>query len=116
MTDCVFCRIVAGDAPAELVEHGRHHIVIRPLGPHVPDHLLFIPRRHVPDATTDPWLTGALFTLAADFLDRMLCDGNLLTSVGASATQTVQHLHVHLLPRSSSDGLPTDWPWMRDGR
>ena len=112
---CPFCGIAVGRIRADIADEGEAWTSFPPLGPHAPGHMLFIPRRHVTDATKDPTLTGTVFSAASTYLGRVLkSEGNLLTSVGATATQTVMHLHVHVIPRGPSDGLHHDWPWMRD--
>lgn len=106
--DCMFCRIVDGDAPAEIVASWDDAIAIVPLDPVTSGHLLVIPRTHVGDARTDPSVTGAVFARAAE-LAESLPDFNLITNAGAKATQTVWHLHVHVVPRRNCDGLPLPW-------
>jgi histidine triad (HIT) family protein len=114
---CVFCQIASGKVPAQIADEAEGWTSFPPLGPHVPGHMLFVPRRHVADATVEPALTGTVFAAASAYLGRVLrSQGNLLTSVGPDATQTVMHLHVHVIPRGAGDGLHHDWPWMRDTR
>lgn len=115
MTDCVFCKIVAGDAPAEVLQRSKTHVIITPLDPHVRGHVLVIPTVHVTSAVTNPITAGLTFVHAARWLRAMGPQGNLLTSAGPLATQTVNHLHIHVIPRGPSHDLPTDWPWMREG-
>jgi histidine triad (HIT) family protein len=110
--ECPFCAIVAGQAPATVLAEGPRVLIFQPLQPHAPGHALVVPRQHVADAWEDPDLTGLVFAAAARFLGRR--QGNLLTSNGPLATQTVRHLHVHVVPRSERDGLHEDWPWLRD--
>ena len=109
---CVFCLIANGDAPATMLMQPHYGIAIfEPIGPHAPGHALVIPTRHVDDATTDPLLTGQVFATAARWARRFnAC--NLLTSVGTAATQSVMHLHVHVVPRGADDQLPLRWPWL----
>ena len=116
MDGCPFCAIVAGDAPAQIVARWTDALAILPLNPVTPGHTLVIPRRHVADALEDPKLTGFLFQCAADLAQEDMYadaqqrpDWNLLTSVGPAATQTVRHLHVHLVPRRPGDGLHLPW-------
>lgn len=114
MTDsdpCVFCEIVAGRAPATVVYATAGHTVIVPLNPHAPGHVLFIPNRHFDSATTDLQITGLMFAHAARYVRTNEMDANILTSVGSPATQTVSHLHVHVVPRGEADNLPNWWPW-----
>lgn len=111
---CVFCAIAESRERVRIVDEGETWTAFPPLGPHVPGHVLFIPRRHVRDATVDPALTGTVMSAASAYLGRVLkSEGNILTSVGVTATQTVMHLHIHVLPRGAEDGLHHDWPWMR---
>lgn len=108
---CVFCAISTGDAPATILADGPRVVVFQPLAPAAPGHALVVPRQHVEDATTDPDVTASVFRAAAVFLGKR--QGNILTSVGPLATQTVPHFHVHVIPRSACDGLHEDWPWHR---
>lgn len=115
MSDCPFCEIVAGRAPAQFVADGFQSIAIVPLGPVTPGHFLVIPRTHVADAYEDPAVTSATMRDAADWARRM-SDGdprfesvNLITSVGRPATQSVFHLHIHVVPRRVDDGLALPW-------
>ena len=107
---CVFCEIVAGRAPAEVVARGENDIIIVPLNPVVPGHVIVIPHIHVTDVTDDPMVSGACVRAAAWFTkNRGPKTFNLITSVGAAATQTVMHLHIHIIPRSEGDGLGLPW-------
>lgn len=112
---CPFCMIVAGLAPAEVLHKNSAVVVIKPLNPATLGHALVIPRLHLTSAEDDPATTGAVFVHATHYGSRFDAF-NLLTSVGIEATQTVKHLHVHVIPRGGRhDQLPPDWPWMRDG-
>lgn len=84
-------------------------IVFRPLDPVTAGHRLFVPKRHFASAADAPQVAGAVFEAAADYGRRRYDDFNLITSVGAAATQTVKHLHVHLVPRWPNDGLKLPW-------
>ncbi len=106
MDECVFCAIVAGKAPAAIVAQWPDALAIVPHRPVVPGHVLVLPRTHVRDFADDPEVTAATMRRAADFGRR---PANLITSAGSEATQTVFHLHVHIVPRSENDGLPLPW-------
>lgn len=107
---CVFCRIVAGTEPATVVREWEDAIAFSPRHPVTPGHLLVVPRTHVADAVEAPAVTGAVFARAAELAaERGLDSLNLITSRGAEATQTVYHLHAHLVPRREGDGLPLPW-------
>ena len=103
---CVFCRIVSGESPAEIVAQWPDAIAIVPTRPVTPGHILVIPRGHVVDARHDPIVAGVAFARAAS-LGSGPC--NLITSAGSLATQTVFHLHVHVVPRRQGDGLALPW-------
>lgn len=109
---CVFCEIVAGRAPATFVEQSGAHVAFEPLGPQTPGHVLFVPREHVADAAQNPGVTGYVMEQAARYAADV-GPANIITSIGAEATQSVFHLHVHVLPRGARDGLRPSWPWVR---
>jgi histidine triad (HIT) family protein len=88
------------------------HIVIEPLNPLVPGHVLVIPRNHVEDFGQDPITSAMVMARAAALVRPYSEDGasfNIITSIGAAATQTVRHLHVHVVPRTEGDGLKLPW-------
>ncbi|GAA3918290.1 hypothetical protein GCM10022244_29400 [Streptomyces gulbargensis] len=72
-------------------------------------HVLVIPRVHVADAIEDPDVTAAAVRRAAQYAAEIGTDLNLITNVGPDATQTVPHLHWHVVPRTAGDGLPLPW-------
>ncbi len=107
---CVFCDILQQRAPFELVADLTHSLAIVPLNPVTPGHVIFISRVHVPDAYEFPAVTSDVM------MDAMIWarlagpeSANIITSVGESATQTVFHLHIHVVPRVSGDGLQLPW-------
>lgn len=109
-TNCVFCKIIAGDAPARIVESWSDAIAFVPLVPVTPGHVLVVPREHVADALARPFVTALTFSLATQYaVARGMTSVNLLTSAGVAATQSVFHLHVHVVPRSADDGLMLPW-------
>lgn len=110
MSDCVFCAIVRGDSPATFVARWPEVVAIRPLRPVVEGHVLVLPTTHVRDAAADPDVTAVTMHAAASLaVSLMPGDFNVITSAGVAATQTVFHLHVHLVPRSVGDGLALPW-------
>jgi len=109
--DCLFCRIVSGDVPADVVHRTETTLAFRDLEPQAPTHVLVVPRTHQPDAASlaaaEPGAVADLFTAAAavaaqDGLD----DGyRLVLNTGPAAHQTVFHAHLHVL-----GGRPMGWP------
>lgn len=108
--DCLFCRIAAGEIPADVVHSDDQVVVFRDINPKASTHVLAIPRRHVAsfadltDADGDllAALAGALRRVAAD---EGLAGYRIVSNVGAEAGQSVFHLHFHLL-----GGRPMSWP------
>jgi histidine triad (HIT) family protein len=104
MSDCIFCRIVAGEIPSAPVMEGDGWIAIRDINPAAPTHVLIIPRRHVESIATlgdgDGALAGALL-LAARNVARQegLAESGYRTVIntGRDGGQTVAHLHVHVI-------------------
>ena len=110
-TDCPFCeRIKRGEVDFFYMMEAV--VGFEPLNPVTKGHLLFVPRKHVVDAAEDPAITANVFGAAADYAKEKLSklqSFNLITSAGKYATQTVEHLHVHLVPRRKDDGLTLPW-------
>ncbi|MFJ7209515.1 HIT family protein [Streptomyces sp. NPDC098789] len=109
MKTCVFCDIAAGQAPAVILRQWPDALAIRPRSGGVNNgHVIVIPRVHAEDAGTNPDVTAAVMHRAAELMTNLPA-ANLITSKGAAATQSVQHLHVHVVPREAGDGLPLPW-------
>ncbi|MFH8410724.1 HIT family protein [Streptomyces sp. NPDC018019] len=106
---CVFCDIVAGLAPAEVLARWSDAIAIVPLYPVADQHALIVPRVHVDGPAEDPMVTGMVFQRAAEYASATCLPFNLVISEGAEATQTVRHAHAHFIPRAAGDGLPLPW-------
>ena len=117
MPNCPFCQIIAGTADATIVAETTTSIAIIPRDPVTGDapggHVLVIPRQHVADFIESESITATTMADAA-YVARLLRNAhggawNLITSAGADATQTVFHLHVHLVRRVAGDGLHLPW-------
>ncbi|MGN7139043.1 HIT family protein [Streptomyces pseudogriseolus] len=107
---CPFCEINTGRAPATFVHEWSDAIAIVPLNPVVDGHTLVIPKRHVTDFVVHPDVSASVMRRAAQLAgDYPAGSMNLITSRGRDATQSVFHLHLHLVPRSEGDGLPLPW-------
>ena len=113
---CIFCKIVAGDLPATIVDEDERTIAFMDIAPATRGHALVIPRAHAPDLLSVDAEDLKAVALASQRLavrakERLDADGvNLVNSCGAVAWQTVFHFHVHVIPRY--DGDPLRLPWV----
>jgi histidine triad (HIT) family protein len=110
--DCVFCRIVAGTAPASVVYRDETVLAFLDIRPMTPGHTLVVPVRHAAAlADLDPVTGGPLFAAgqrlaAALRWSSLRCAGvNFFLADGVAAGQEVFHVHLHVLPRYPGDGL-----------
>jgi histidine triad (HIT) family protein len=104
---CPFCGY-AGPSPV-LADLGPAY-VIEPLDPVIPGHLLVVAKAHLPDALASPASFGYLAEQAARYaVGQGLRACNLIVNVGRAATQSVDHLHLHIVPRVADDGLRLPW-------
>lgn len=110
--DCLFCRILAGDIPADVIYESETAVAFRDINPQAPTHVLIIPRQHV--ATINDIdgpheaIVGSLFSAARDVAKQEgLSDEGYRTVMNCNeaAGQTVFHLHLHLL-----GGRALAWP------
>lgn len=108
-TSCPFCDIIAGRAPGTVVREWTFAFALLPLEPVVDGHTLIIPKMHVRDFSTNPNVSGATMIAAAEFAADFRDDVNIITSRGYAATQSVFHLHLHVVPRHIGDGLALPW-------
>jgi histidine triad (HIT) family protein len=108
--DCLFCRIVAGEIPADVVAQSDTALAFRDVNPQAPTHALVVPRTHYADAAAladgEPQTVAELVRVArdvarADGLDEY----RLVLNTGADAGQTVFHTHLHVL-----GGRAMSWP------
>jgi histidine triad (HIT) family protein len=112
---CIFCKIVAGELPATIVDEDERTIAFMDINPATRGHALVIPRAHTPDLLSiEPdelgAVVGAAQRLAARAKQRLGADGvNLINSCGATAWQTVFHFHIHVVPRYEGDPLRLPW-------
>lgn len=116
-SDCPFCRIVNKvDPDVREVYRDQSAVVFFPDEPAALGHTLVVPRRHIPDIwSVDPELAGELgkvtVTVASAVRRAMRPDGlNIIQSNGEAASQTVMHLHIHIVPRWNNDSIGRIWP------
>ncbi|MBB2894607.1 HIT family protein [Flexivirga oryzae] len=114
-TDCIFCKIIAGEIPSTKVAEDDSTYVFMDINPATRGHALVIPKRHTQDITTiDPADLAAVTVKAQEIAKRakevFAADGvNLLNCCGSAAWQTVFHFHLHVIPRYVDDGLIEPW-------
>jgi histidine triad (HIT) family protein len=109
--DCPFCDRVAN---GEFDYEDKFSVAFQPRNPVTPGHFLVVSRKHVPSALEGPLDASSATGLAAELArDMGLTACNIITSAGAAATQTVMHLHVHVVPRRDGDGLALPWTGQR---
>lgn len=111
MSECVFCRIVRGEAPAHIIYQDEAVTAFHDLHPQAPVHILIVPNRHIVgvaqvEAEDEP-LLGRLFGVARRLAEEMgIVEGyRLVINNGRGAGQSVFHLHMHLL-----GGRRLGWP------
>jgi histidine triad (HIT) family protein len=111
-SDCLFCRIAAGDIPADILRSEPEAVAFRDNNPQAPTHVLIIPRKHIPSVTeltdADAPVLATLFTMARDLArEEGLTEGGyrMVVNAGRDAGQSVFHVHLHLL-----GGRHMTWP------
>jgi histidine triad (HIT) family protein len=110
--NCLFCKIAAGEIPAQVVHTDDDTVAFRDINPQAPTHVLVIPRRHIASlkdaAPADEGVLGRLLLTAARVArDEGLAEGGYRTVVntGAGAGQSVFHVHAHVI-----GGRALSWP------
>ena len=111
-TDCLFCKIIEDEIPADRIYEDSDYIAIRDINPQAPTHILIIPKRHIPTVndieSEEKELIGGMFLVAAQLANDEGCAAEgyrALFNCNAGAGQTVFHIHLHLL-----GGRPLGWP------
>ena len=117
MSDCLFCRMVAGEIPADVVHQTDRILAFRDIAPKAPTHVLVIPKEHYATAAAlvaaDPALLGEVVAgaQAVALQEGLVTDGGtepgyrLVTNTGPQAGQSVHHVHFHVL-----GGRYMEWP------
>jgi histidine triad (HIT) family protein len=114
--DCIFCKIIAGELPARILDEDERTVAFMDINPATRGHALVVPRLHTPDLLSiEPdelaATIGAAQRLATRAKERLKADGiNVINSCGAAAWQTVFHFHLHVIPRYQGD--PMRLPWL----
>ncbi|MCD7716734.1 MAG: HIT family protein [Lachnospiraceae bacterium] len=113
--NCIFCKIARGDIPSATLYEDEEFRVILDLGPASKGHALILPKKHaanlfeLPDETAAKALVVAK-RIAGQLKGGLHADGlNLVQNNGAAAGQTVEHFHIHLIPRYQDDTVNVKW-------
>jgi histidine triad (HIT) family protein len=113
--DCIFCMIIAGEIPGQIVEEDERTVAFMDVNPATRGHALVVPRRHARDLLEieQGELTATMIAaqrLARRIHERLRADGvNLINACGSTAWQSVFHFHVHVIPRYADDPLRLPW-------
>jgi histidine triad (HIT) family protein len=113
--DCLFCGIVAGSIPSQMIDSDERTVAFMDINPATPGHALVVPRKHSADLLeiSDEDLNATVLAarrLARRMKDVLDADGiNLINACGAAAWQTVFHFHIHVVPRYEDDPLKLPW-------
>ena len=116
MSDCVFCRIVAGQIPSTRVFEDEHTLAFMDLGQVNPGHVLVAVKKHAPNLYALDEVQAAAVARACVKISKAIQTAfkpeglSVYQANGKAAGQTVFHYHVHLLPRHAADGMELTWP------
>lgn len=111
MSDCIFCKIIAGQIPAKKVHESDELLAFHDTNPQAPVHVLLVPRRHIASLNhadaQDEALLGRMLLVARGLARELGIESayRLVNNCGSAAGQSVFHLHLHLL-----GGRPFSWP------
>jgi histidine triad (HIT) family protein len=113
--DCIFCKIIAGELPAQILDEDERTVTFMDISPATRGHALVVPRRHsrnlleIEPEDLEATVLAAQ-RLARNVDERLGADGvNLMNSCGSAAWQTVFHFHMHVIPRYAGDPLRLPW-------
>lgn len=107
MTDCLFCKIAAGEIPSNKLYEDDTLLAFYDIDPQAPVHFLVIPKQHIDSAASltekDAALVGHVYAVIADLTRQLGCAGGyrVVTNVGEDGGQSVKHLHFHVLAKRS---------------
>lgn len=115
MNDCVFCKIIKGQLPSMKVYEDESTLAFMDIAKDVDGHILVVPKRHFKnildcDSAVLCRMMNTVKRISNHLKENCGYDGvNLLNASGESAGQSVQHFHIHIIPRRKSDGIDA-WP------
>ena len=114
-SDCLFCGIIAGEVPGQIVDSDEHTVAFMDINPATPGHALVVPREHSADlmeiSDEDLERTMVAARRLAGKMEAALepAGYNVLNACRPAAWQTVFHFHLHVIPRYEDDPLKLPW-------
>ena len=114
--DCIFCKVIAGEIPGEVVDSDDRTVTVMDINPATRGHVVVIPREHSENLLSvsedDLAATmGAVRRITERMQETLEPDGfNVLNNMGRAAWQSIFHFHVHVIPRYRED--PLELPWV----
>ena len=115
MSECIFCKIAAGEIPSTTIYEDEYVLVFMDIGPIIKGHALVIPKQHYDPVTATPDDIVARLHLVAKQIAQAQVNGlgaagvNIMQNNGKAAGQEVAHIHVHVIPRFEGDGHHWNW-------
>lgn len=115
LSNCIFCKIIQGDIPSTTMYEDEYFKAIMDISPAAKGHILILPKQHSDNLLELDELSAAkALTIAQKIakaqMEALKCDGiNLLQNNGEAAGQTVNHFHIHLIPRFKGDKVLVEW-------
>ncbi len=102
MSDCIFCKIVEGKIPADILQKSAEAVIFKDINPSVPVHYLIVPKKHISSikevSHEDEALLGHLILMAKEAAEKLDLSGyKLAFNVGRDGGQVIDHVHLHLL-------------------
>jgi histidine triad (HIT) family protein len=116
LSNCIFCKIIKGDIPSATVYEDEYFKAIMDISPAAKGHIIILPKQHSDnllelDADSASRALLVAQKIARAQMEELKCDGvNLLQNNGEAAGQTVNHFHIHLIPRYNGDEVAIEWP------
>ncbi|HEX7896239.1 MAG TPA: HIT family protein [Planctomycetota bacterium] len=116
MSDCVFCRILKGEIPAQKVHEDDRAVALLDINPVAPGHTLVLPRAHHETWTDLPPELASHLSVVAQAVARGVVKAqgaqgfNLLMNNHRCSGQAIPHAHFHVIPRKTDDGVKYGWP------
>jgi histidine triad (HIT) family protein len=113
--DCIFCKVIAGEIPGQIVDSDDRTITVMDINPATRGHVVVIPREHSKDllSVSDEDLVSTMHAVRR-IVERMRetlapAGFNVLNNMGRAAWQSIFHFHVHVIPRYEDDPLQLPW-------